>query len=325
MHWEYAKVLPLFVSIENAVLQSDGGMLCQLSCEEGSVQMELFPVLPGVFFLDYKMDTHSCSSMKPVDCPWVEISYCSSGRMECRMQDGCCLYMGEGEVFLSRVRNHSQRMDFPLGHYRGLSILVDEEELMDHLPVALQEAGVSLPKLFQRLFAEDDCCLIHRGEEVERVFSGLSSAPPLARQAYLQLKAQEFLLYLSFWEGIGGKKQRAFPPEQVEIAKRVQQRLTQDLREPITIEQLAQEFNISATALKSCFKGVYGMPIAAYRKDWRMRRAALLLEKEGMTVAQAAHMVGYENQSKFAAAFKESMGDSPLEYRRKSKEEIPRG
>ena len=44
-----------------------------------------------------------------------------------------------------------------------------------------------------------------------------------------------------------------------------------------------------------------------------------------MTVAQAAHMVGYENQSKFAAAFKESMGDSPLEYRRKSKEEIPRG
>ena len=88
MHWEYAKVLPLFVSIENAVLQSDGGMLCQLSCEEGSAQMELFSVLPGVFFLDYKMDTHSCSSMKPVDCHWVEISYWSSGRMECRMQDG---------------------------------------------------------------------------------------------------------------------------------------------------------------------------------------------------------------------------------------------
>ena len=107
------------------------------------------------------------------------------------MQDGCCLYMGEGGVPSAGCATTASGMDFPSGPLPGLSILVDEEELMDHLPVALQEAGVSLPKLFQRLFAEDDCCPHPPGRKWNGFFR-LVFGPPLARQAYLQLKAQEF-------------------------------------------------------------------------------------------------------------------------------------
>lgn len=321
MQEDFAKILSFYQPMKETIPREDGSLWCRMACEEGDAQMELYQVLPGVVLLSYQMDTHACSCFAPVDSPVVELLYCQEGRVECRMQDGCSLYMGEGELFLSRMGNHSQRMDFPLGRFRGVSILVDPEELMGNLPLPLREAKVSVPEVFQRLFSQDDCCLIHNRQEVERIFVGLLDVPPPARTAYFQLKAQELLLFLAFWDGMGGQRHRTFPPEQVEIAKGVQRRLTQNLRETLTIQQLAREFSISATALKNCFKGVYGMPIAAYRKECRMKAAALLLEQEGMTVAEAARAVGYENQSKFAAAFKESMGQNPLEYRRKGKKE----
>ena len=71
------------------------------------------------------------------------------------------------------------------------------------------------------------------------------------------------------------------------------------------------------TSKKACFKGVYGTSIFAYMRAYRMNRAAVLLRAGGgKSVAEIAGRVGYDSPSKFAAAFKEVMGKSPLEYRK---------
>lgn len=51
-------------------------------------------------------------------------------------------------------------------------------------------------------------------------------------------------------------------------------------------------------------------------KKYRMEYAAVLLQQTTSSVADIAVKVGYENQSKFAAAFKEIMGISPMQYRK---------
>ena len=57
------------------------------------------------------------------------------------------------------------------------------------------------------------------------------------------------------------------------------------------------------------------MPIATYKKTYRIKQAAVLLRQTQDTVADIAQQVGYINQSKFATAFREIMKISPTEYR----------
>ena len=45
--------------------------------------------------------------------------------------------------------------------------------------------------------------------------------------------------------------------------------------------------------------------------------AAALLHESDMSIAEIGRLVGYESQSKFTAAFKETYGELPTEYRRR--------
>ena len=88
--------------------------------------------------------------------------------------------------------------------------------------------------------------------------------------------------------------------------------LTGDLERHYTITELSRRFSIPTTALKECFKSVYGQPINTYMRSLRMDRAALLLRQEPQTsVAEIAGRVGYDSASKFAAAFKAVKGKTP--------------
>lgn len=50
-----------------------------------------------------------------------------------------------------------------------------------------------------------------------------------------------------------------------------------------------------------------------------MSAASLALREGNQPVAEIAASVGYENASKFSAAFKNFLGETPLEYRRQSR------
>ena len=84
-----------------------------------------------------------------------------------------------------------------------------------------------------------------------------------------------------------------------------------------TLEELSERFDIALTPLKNCFKAVYGTPIFTYMRTYRMNYAAALLKSDkNMKVAEIAGIVGYDSPSKFASAFHQVMGKTPLEYRK---------
>ena len=82
------------------------------------------------------------------------------------------------------------------------------------------------------------------------------------------------------------------------------------------IHDRLREYLINTAALKSTFKAVYGMPVASYMKQYRMKEAAKLLRETDRSIADIARSVGYESQSKFSAAFKDIMKTLPTDYRR---------
>lgn len=80
--------------------------------------------------------------------------------------------------------------------------------------------------------------------------------------------------------------------------------------------ELSKKFDFPLTAMKNCFRSVYGTSIGAWLTDYRMNRAAELLSDETeRNVADIGTMVGYDSASKFAASFKKVMKLTPSEYR----------
>ena len=103
----------------------------------------------------------------------------------------------------------------------------------------------------------------------------------------------------------------------MEKVKNIHELITNNLAYHYTIEELSEKYDISATALKECFKSIYGSPIYKYIQTYRINRAATLLRNgSNENVSQIAGHVGYDSPSKFAAAFKKTMGVTPLQYRK---------
>ena len=83
-----------------------------------------------------------------------------------------------------------------------------------------------------------------------------------------------------------------------------------------TMDELSAKYDISVSALKQCFKGVYGTAIYTYMRNYRMDLAASMLIQTDEPVTVIAGKVGYTNSSKFSEAFKSVKGKTPLEYRK---------
>ena len=81
-------------------------------------------------------------------------------------------------------------------------------------------------------------------------------------------------------------------------------------------EYKGEEYLINTSTLKSVFKAVYGQPIAAYMKEFRMHRAMELLRGTDMPISDIAAAVGYESAGKFTKAFQDVAHVLPSEYRK---------
>jgi AraC-like DNA-binding protein len=101
----------------------------------------------------------------------------------------------------------------------------------------------------------------------------------------------------------------------VELAHTAMARLERDYRRPPRFADLAREIATNQNKLKAVFKEAFGITMADYCLERRMREAQQLLLEATLTIAQVAERVGYEHQSSFTAAFRGHVGMSPREYR----------
>ena len=137
------------------------------------------------------------------------------------------------------------------------------------------------------------------------------------RLDYLRVKMPELFFYMKYSKTDSSYYDRDLVPRtQVEIVKAVSHYITKNLNEKITVKQLTLEFGISDTYLQNAFRNVYGMPVISFIRTQKMQSAAQVLIHTTRTIDEIAEEFGYENESKFSAAFKKIMGDSPGVYRK---------
>jgi AraC-like DNA-binding protein len=84
---------------------------------------------------------------------------------------------------------------------------------------------------------------------------------------------------------------------------------------PWTIADLADEVNISRSALVERFTRYLSEPPMTYLTRWRLQLAARSLERTSRGIAEIAADIGYESEAAFNRAFKREFGQPPGRYR----------
>ena len=248
----------------------------------------------------------------------IEINHCRVGRYECSFGENSCCYLAAGDFAVCAATRKKSSSCFPLRHYHGITILLDLDAITPEMRSQMEWCGVDLNAIRQYICTENRCCILRSAPVVAHIFSELYTAHAVPDTGYLRLKVLELLHVLSRLKSRDDVQQTDyFNQHQVECARRAAELLTRKPTVHQTIEQLAQEVGLSATALKTCFKGVYGSSVYAYQKEYRLQLAQKLLAETDSTIAEIAHQIGYENPNKFSSAFRQSLGMTPTQYRKK--------
>lgn len=305
----------------SAVIPKDNDGYCtvyKMDCADGLGLMTVYQVYPGIQLIYNDFEAAGCNWKGNLDKNILEINHCREGREGSRLLNGSCLYLGEGDLSIHTMDNCSPEMSFPLKHYRGISVVIHLENAAKNPPEILSESGIDILKFKEKFCADGSCFVMRAKDEIEHVFSELYSVPDGLQKPYFKLKVQELLLFLCMVDVSKEKQREQYTSPRVEIIKEIHKRLISDLRARPTIEELSREYLMNTATLKNTFKGIYGQPIGAYMKEYRMKQAAVWLRQTQASIAEIANQVGYENQSKFSSAFRDVMKIAPVEYRKQN-------
>ena len=99
------------------------------------------------------------------------------------------------------------------------------------------------------------------------------------------------------------------------LAEAVRAYLDARMDRRVTLPELEERFHVSGTQIKLTYKNRFGASLYADTKARKMHAAAQALRETNQTVLEIAGRFGYDNASKFAAAFRSVMGVTPLRYR----------
>lgn len=300
------------------VVETEDCKVLRLRNESGEGLMTIYCVFDGVYLMYNDFHMARCISRFASTARLFCVDHCREGRIEQRAERDRRCYIEAGDMRIDRRIHHRGMVEFPLSHYHGLTVAFFLDAAERSIRDAMPAISVDISALAEKFCGEDDIYILRQNSSIEHIFSELYNVPARIRMDYFRIKVMELLLFLGALEL---SERRDEPPYfysgQIEKIKAVHKLLTEHPAETYTTEQLAKQFDLSPAALKGGFKGVYGSPIYTYIRAHRMNLAAsMLVTDRQKKVIDIAAAVGYDNPSKFAAAFKETFGVTPAAYRK---------
>lgn len=299
------------------IAEGSGCKVYQFRNENGDGSMKVYDVFCGVqlIYNDFHMNRYASEYIPEADLFCID--HCREGRLEYPAKSDAYSYVEAGDLKFDRRIGHTGKFEMPLSHYHGITVSVDVKIAEQALKEEIKDFPVNLRELQQKYCKDTHPTVIHNACSIEHIFGELYSVPQNIKIPYFKIKILELFLYLYALELPKTPTEKPyFYRTQVEKTKAIKDFLEQHRQENFTQEQLAEKFDIPITAMKNCFKSVYGMPIGCWLMHYRMNYAAeILIAERKVSITDLAGEVGYDSPSKFALAFRRVMGMSPTEYR----------
>lgn len=100
-----------------------------------------------------------------------------------------------------------------------------------------------------------------------------------------------------------------------QIVRKAIQIVKNRFREDITLDNVAEELNISLFYLSKLFRKHTGTNFTEYLTQIRAEHSKKLLEAGELSVKEVAYAVGFNSQSYFSKVFKKYTGTAPSDYK----------
>ena len=101
--------------------------------------------------------------------------------------------------------------------------------------------------------------------------------------------------------------------------KKAQEYIKNNLSEPLTLEEVAENVFISKAYLSHLFKNCTGITFSDYVTSQRIDKAKLKLASTNESITEIALSCGFSQSSYFATSFKKATNQTPREFRASSK------
>lgn len=297
---------------------SGGCKKFHLRNHSGEMEMTSYDVFDGIqlVYNDVHMrESHTDMSSAPRTGRIIEIDHCSEGRLECS-KGGDFFYLGKGDLAVHRNADVEHNTFFPTGHYHGITIVIDLDNTPVCLSCFLKDVKVQPENIAHRFCSRQSLFIARSNNRLDHIFAELYNVPEEVKKGYLKIKVLEILLFLSAFPIDNIEKRKPYTPAQVRLAKEACEYISEHTDKRIHVEELANQFHVSATQLQNCFRGVYGDSVLGYIRQQKIHSAAEMLRNTDKTVLEIAGLHGYENSGKFASLFAKIMGTTPNEYRK---------
>ncbi|KVD94341.1 AraC family transcriptional regulator [Burkholderia stagnalis] len=92
--------------------------------------------------------------------------------------------------------------------------------------------------------------------------------------------------------------------------------LASDAAQDLSLDDIARHVGMSANAMQRQFRAAYGTTVFDFIREHHLQRARLALERDAVSVKQAAALAGYTSAANFATAYKRRFGVTPTLARR---------
>lgn len=126
-------------------------------------------------------------------------------------------------------------------------------------------------------------------------------------KGFLYLALDDYLSQVPLKKSIGGTS----------IVSNVITYMNEHFTESITLESVASALGYSANYLSHCIKKLYGLNFCTILASLRIERARYLITSSDKTTTEIGYECGFGSERSFLRQFRNIMGFSPSEYRKK--------
>ncbi len=279
-----------------------------------TVQCEIFD---GIWIVYHDLIL-STTELFPLEEPGIiRMNYCISGRCELDFKNNKVFYVGAGDFVAALIDDKQYKHNFPLGSYKGISIVTNEKKLDAFLKTIFVNTKITSTMLIEKIKEYDQYMLLSNNSTLQTIMKEIILFDDIFWKEKAILKFAELILLLINNDMEASQvKGKYLDKNLTNKVKQIKKEVTENTELRITIEEIARKYNISSRAFSDCFKEVYGKTYYAFIKEYRIKKAAEMICNTNNTIGEIAITVGYQNASKFSKAFSDIMNVTPIYFRK---------
>ena len=278
------------------------------------VRCELTAGIEMAFF-DYRVE--SGQTLSGFDKENIlEIFYCLSGNIGL-VYPGQTVQLKDNRIGIYDFNACPQKVVLEQGRVKGISLLLDVNLADRAIKKHFSQNTLTMEQLRERITEHQHLFLAFGNQALRSVFLGIAENPFDYDMEYLLLKALELILISikSMQQERQGSYRSKIKTRQRMLYEKAVGYMESHMAAPLTVAEIAGVIGVTGRQLNQYFLDNCRRTVYAYLKELRLQKAAQLLAETELPVTEISGQLGWQNPSKFSAAFKQRYGITPMEFR----------